>query len=95
MAEDDEFKKAMKKAGRILQDELDEGMSKIRTLRLTGEEVGKVLDMSDDEIKEFVADKGFNFDEHYISIRALDKASEGYMKTPQQLRDWLKRGSLN
>ena len=95
MAEDDEFKKLMKKTQGDLQNAMEEGMAKRRTLKLTGEEVAKVLDMSDDEVTQLITEKGFDFDKHYINVQVMNRPSEGYMKSPQDLRYWLKRGSLN
>ncbi|MEK7098757.1 MAG: hypothetical protein AAB908_02540 [Patescibacteria group bacterium] len=95
MSEEDGFKKNVKKLVDNLGEAMMEGREKIRVLNLSGEEVSKVLDMDDSEIEDFVAEKGFDFDEHYIRLKTPRAESEGYMKSPEDIKNWLKATNLN
>ena len=53
--------------------------------------------MDDTEIEDFMTDRigKFDFDHHFISVKTPKAQSEGYMKSPDDLRNWLKRTNLN
>ena len=95
MGGEDGFKKKIRKAVDAMGDAMVEGREKIRVLNLSGEEISKVLDMKDSEVEDLVTEKGFDFDEHYIRLKTPSGESEGYMKSPEDVRNWLKRTNLN
>ena len=95
MGKNDEFPKNIKKAADSFAEAMQERQEKRRVLELSGEEISKILSMDDTEIEDLIADRGFDFDQHYIRVKTSKAESEGYMKSPDDLRNWLKRTNLN
>jgi hypothetical protein len=95
MGEEDEFKKIMKKAGETLNEAMREGQEKVRIVELSGEEITAMLDASDQDIERLMQEHEIDFSEHYVAIKTPRGTSEGYMKSPAELKAWLKRTSLN
>ena len=95
MSTEDGFKKKITKGVEDMVDAMMEGREKIRILKLSGEQISKILDMTDGEVEDFVGEQGFDFDEHYIRIKTPKAESEAYMKSADDLKDWLRRTNLN
>lgn len=95
MSEEGGFKKNIKKSIENVADTMLEGREKIRILDLSGEQVSEVLNMEDEGIEDFIAERGFDFNEHYIRVKTPKAESEAYMKSPSDLKKWLRRTNLN
>ncbi len=87
--------KTIKDFGKGASEAMSQGREQIKTLRLEPEEVGKVMEMSDDEVVEFVRGKGCDFERQYVNVRTARGTSEAYMRSPAELRGYLKRNETN
>ena len=91
MAGEDDLGKGMKKLGGDLGKAMEEGRAKIRELDLSEGDIPKLLNATDAEIETFISYFGYDFKQHFLSVRVGNRVSEGYMKSPEELRNWLRR----
>ena len=95
MGKEDFTKKKLEGAIRDIAETMAEGREKIRILQLSGDEVARILAMTDSEIDALIAKEGFDYEEHFIRIKTSKSESEGYMKSAAEIRNWLRRTNLN
>ncbi|MDB5264796.1 MAG: hypothetical protein JWN64_367 [Parcubacteria group bacterium] len=89
------FEKKVKTATEDVAEAMQEGLEKIRTLQLSSSDVGQILQANDVGVEQMLADRGFNFNDHYIRVKTDRGESEQYMKSAAELRTWLIRTSAN
>ena len=93
MGSDDSPEKHLKKLSADMGKAMEEGRAKIRELDLSEGDIPKLLNATDEEIQTFISYYGYDFDKHFLSVRVGNRVSEGYMKSPDELRNWLRRAS--
>ena len=91
----EDLKKSMRTLGQSVSEGMQEGLERIRVLKIEPTDVAMLATASDKEIKDFVKAQDMDFGEHYIRLKTNKSQSEGFMKTPEEIRQWLKITSAN